>query len=240
MSEIGKALIDFFLNPWVAGISGFIGKGILDKLLDNFQGTFITKVKESTSTLWKWLRNYSISVSMVNKIENIKAIKFIDYEKTMRELMNKYKYNFEQQKGNDLCYSTSYKNKKYEIIISPSVVSKLENNEDIFYVGDIQFDIKINTGCRNIKDDLYDLYLYKDTLNNQLSSTLNIISSISIEFLLNRINNYLKKLKNINVKSLYGKIGDNQIELNNKNIIIYGAMSSKDLEEIKNVIYRCY
>jgi len=139
-----------------------------------------------------------------------------EYERKLKDLLKDYK--FKGQKDYELSYTHKYGKIQPEIVFSASY----DNNEDDeLFISDIQIDLKLSTGYRNFKDEVSDLDKLKQELNSKLESDLNKITSESLTCSLKGAYKLTGIPTDIKIKSLYGKLGRNKLNLSHDKIIIY-------------------
>jgi len=227
-------------HPLLVFLGGVVAKWAITKILDKLPNYIKYEFRYNIKSLNKWWFNSPIDVLLNYKISKI-SIKLEDYETEIKRFMKKNDFTFKNQKGNDYTYTYKFGSINPEITISPSY--EIKNNNDSMgeaYVYCIELRIKLNTGFRSFKDDINESDKLKQKLNLIFKNKYNELGLDSTVFYLSDMYKLTGILKEINLNSLYGQLGENKVDLYDNKIVVYGMILTKELIKIKRIITYYY
>ena len=233
MAGLLQNIWNIITNPIAVIIETKLTEWIINKILDRYPNIGYV-VRYGWKSLVKTFWDSPINIIYTFKISDL-TISLDEYENKLKNLLKEYK--FKGQKDYELIYTHKYGNIQPEIVFSASFDNN-ENNE--IFISGIQIDLKLKTGYRNFKDEVNDLDKLKQELNSRLESDLNEIKSESLTCSLRGAYKLTGIPTDIKIKSLYGELGRNKIDLSHNKIIVYNMVLSPELSDLKKIITYYY
>ena len=226
-------------NPTLVYLGGILTSWAIKKVLDKLPNYIKYEFRYNLKSFSKWWYNGPIDVEINYKINQL-SINLNEYEQEIKTFLSRNSFEFLNQKGNDYSYAIEFGSLKPTIIFSPSYEIKEYENEEMAYVYSIEVREKLKTGFRTFKDDINESDKLKQKMNDIFRDNYGELKHESAIFYLSDMYKMTGILKEINLSSLYGKLGDNRVELFDNKIIVYGMILTKELIKIKRMITYYY
>lgn len=234
-----QQFLQFISNPFVILLIGFTAQWAGNKILDLFPNYIGYRIRYNIKSLWKWVINAPINIIYTLKTQELSLCPE-DYSEALITITKDNGYEYLSEAGTAKTYSTNYGEISPDIEFSISyedVDDAFEGEVNIDYV---QVQCKLTTGFRSFRDDLYELEKFNQVLNKSFNDLFNELHNDSLTCLLGGMYKMTGILKEIELTSLFGKLGDVKVDLYDDQIILYGVILRNEINKLKKIITYYY
>ena len=228
--------MNFNTNQILIYLGGIVTSWVVNKLLDTIPNYLGYRIRYNYKSLIKWINNNIITVCFSYKIME-PPLTLGAYKDEVKTIFLNEKFNFLGEKGNNLMFNIKYSDLDLEITTIPSY----HQEQEVIKIDTIELNIKMNTNFRSFKDDINDIYKFKDDVYGFIiPKKYDRLKNLSTTFYLGGMYKLTGILKDINLNHLYGQLGNNQVDLFDNKIIVYDRILKDELVKIKRIITYYY
>jgi len=140
-------------------LGGVITTWVINRVLDAIPNYLGYRIRYNYKALIKWVNNNKIKVCFSYKITEPPLI-LEEYKNKIKDIFLKETFEFTGEKGNNLMFKIKFSNLDLEITIIPSY----HPEQEVIKVDALELNILMNTNFRSFKDDVNDIYKFKDDI----------------------------------------------------------------------------
>lgn len=188
----------------------------------------------------KWIHNVPIKVKYINKTPDLMN-KNIDVEsltKKIEESLCQNDYKLKGRLGNSLTFSRIYGRSEITVTLSPSYVTKMEEEQEKLIVSYVQGDFEVvNCRYKEFSGNLLELLQVSYEIQKIMRDLLGDWIGESLSCEIKRLYEYTGVFSELKLSSLMGTIGGKyKVSLSQNKLTVYGKLEQTMISMVKDVI----